>query len=275
MKLTQTLAAVALTAVASNASALIVSGTSTGEFTKVASDSTNSLLTGCTAGSNCSGFTWGDVYDHSQYLSPGVMEPGSTNPNKVRSSLVYTGAGNVNVNTQYSDPSRVSPFSSSLNNPFIFGSMRFINGEILNGSTSVNFSTSLSFINPNPTSPVNPFVKELGFNLVNTGGTQTTDKISYTLTGGNSFTFMSGSDTFKFTFLGSRERGTTNEFSKSFTAPENNNGQAWTDRQGVTHQDNPVHFDFYGKLVKVSEPASVALFGLGLLGLAGARRKKA
>lgn len=270
MKLAKTLTAVAFTAAASNSFALTVSGTSTGEFTKLASDTTNSVVTGCTAGTACTGFTWGDVYNY--HVS---TDPGEPNPNGVRSSLVYTGAGTVNVAGQYSDPARVNPFSESLGNPFIFGSMRYINGEITNGSTGVNFSTSLSFINPNPTSPTNPFVKELGFTLVNSPKLGQIDTISYSLTGANSFTFMSGSETFKFTFLGSRERGTTGGFTNYFTAPENNNGQAWTDRDGVTHQDSPVNFDFYGKLVKVSEPASVALFGLGLLGLAGARRKKA
>lgn len=264
MKLTQTLAAVALTAVASNSFALAVTGSTTGVFSKVAGpaavvgNNAAANLTGTDCNidpQKCNGIKWGVALygEGTQYqLNAAKQKVGASNPNG--DGIVRTGQRSSLVYNQTS-------FNSTLDTAFVFGNVDFTNGEITTASIlkKANLVANIVLTSPVPTPPsANPLIESFNLDLVNTQGVGNNDDI--TLNGGASIYFNSGTKNFKFTFLGAREVGVAGPYIKKFYADE--------DLPGTS-------FNLYGKIVAVSEPASVALFGLGLLGLAGARRKKA
>lgn len=175
-----------------------------------------------------------------------VFTWGTPYGNSTSSQLNYTGSQSAQANAGAS---------------FQFGSLYFKNGVINDGTgaDSVDLNLSISILSPITLNDAASFNLDLTNTQNNNNAATSADTLALANGAASSYSWVQNKVKYTFSFVGFGQNA--NSINNFFTVEEN---------QSVTTY-------LWGRIdsVVVPEPSSVALLGLGVLGLVGARRKKA
>ncbi len=189
-----------------------------------------------------------------------------TNP-EGPAGMVANGVGTNNFSwgTGYGTPASAlnfagNSFSVETDNLFSFGTLSYYNGSVLTGTEANSVDLSVQFSLTAPTGSVENFTYDLGLiNTPNTGNPyNSADYVTWTNVNSTS-SFNANGVTYQLEFIGFGEiQGAGFAGVDSFHVLENGQGSA----------------ELIGKVSVVPIPTTLLIFGSGLVGLVGWRRRK-